>query len=174
MNCPVCAETLERLPYEGIPIFHCRSCHGHVLYPDQVDAVKRRHTLGEESLTQESQRLETEPSHQRELRCPRCRGPMKAAPSSRHSTVVWDYCHLCDLVWLDAGELAKIQLEKESSLQDHEYQTMREHWRQNSTAKLSRFQRQLAARAQEKLPEESTGWWARFLDLIFLRDTPRT
>lgn len=146
MKCPVCDESkMKRLPYEGVPLFHCGACHGHLLFRDQVDALKRRRQNNEEQLESEANDVA---SPHGELRCPKCLGPMKAAPSSKHSNVIWDHCPGCDLVWLDAGELAKIQLERESMLQAHEYEEMRDRWKNKPTNEITEFQKQLAERTE--------------------------
>lgn len=169
MNCPVCQEALQRLPYEGVPIYHCTGCHGHLLYPDQVNAVRWRPERDAPALNSEAQ---SEGIAHGELRCPRCRGPMKEQPSRRHSQVLWDFCHECDLVWLDAGELAKIQLERESSRQGEEYQRMRDYWKQKTPSEMTDFQQKLAERTRAT-EEPSPSRFAALLDFIFLR-TPKT
>lgn len=165
MKCPVCSESLTRAPYEGIPIFHCSGCHGHLLYPDQVEAAKRRRNQSEEQLSAEAQQAF---QNHGELRCPRCRGPMEEQRSSKHSKIFWDYCDACDLVWLDPGELAKIQQERETMLQDHEYQEMRQHWSDRSPEQMTEFQKKLSRQLEAKPKEQPVSTFSAFLDFFFL------
>ena len=92
----------------------------------------------------------------------------KEQRSSKHSKIFWDYCDACDLVWLDPGELAKIQQERETMLQDHEYQEMRQHWSDRSPEQMTEFQKKLSRQLEAKPKEQPVSTFSAFLDFFFL------
>ena len=60
-------------------------------------------------LEQESQRAIDPTAYSRRLRCPACEGYMEVHPYYGPGNVVIDSCAECDYVWLDHGELSRVE-----------------------------------------------------------------
>jgi Zn-finger nucleic acid-binding protein len=106
--CPTCQRVLVRAVLddrEAIEI--CEHCKG-TLLPRHAFAVvvtARRRAAQTPSVT---------PVHvsdaelRRRIACPNCAAPMTADWYYGPGNIVIDRCDACDLVWLDAGELARV------------------------------------------------------------------
>jgi Zn-finger nucleic acid-binding protein len=114
MNCPVCSAPLRRILYEGFAVFRCMKCHGYLLGENRVEAAKR---IRKETVEQLKQQVidESRPDTKETIRCPRCRRKMEKRFVEAPAALSMDVCPDCTLVWLDGGELARLQLSHEIS-----------------------------------------------------------
>ncbi len=114
MKCPVCQTTLARVKYESFRIQKCPKCHGHLLARKRLESIKRHPGNSVTELKKEVLE-EAAPDTKQKIRCPRCRLSMKKRFLDAPASVHFDFCQSCDVIWLDGGELARIQLTYEIS-----------------------------------------------------------
>lgn len=114
MKCPVCSSPLRRILYEGFPVFRCMKCHGYLLAESRVEAAKR---VGKRTVEQLKQEVvdEARPDTKETIRCPRCLRKMTKRFIEEPAALAIDICPECRHVWLDGGELARLQLSHEIS-----------------------------------------------------------
>ncbi|HMO04065.1 MAG TPA: zf-TFIIB domain-containing protein [Kiritimatiellia bacterium] len=153
-KCPVCGEAMENIDYEGFRVRYCHACGGHLIPAARLKAIQQRDSIPRAKL-QEEVRARFTASTTEPVRCPRCRMTMRKQDVRLPVVQVQtDVCAPCGLIWLDAGELALLQLAHEA------------------TATFA-DRRALQQRALEL--ETSPERKAQFLeDLSRLPDTPRT
>lgn len=125
MNCPNCDHHLARIRYAGVNVLKCDHCGGHLVENHRVKTIERKVEKDLKPLVAEIvavQGLDT--AHK--IRCPRCRDRMikKEIRAQRRFRI--DECRNCDLVWLDGGELAEIQLAFRTKEQTAEVNRMRQ------------------------------------------------
>ena len=104
--CPVCADPLTVAAVGGQEVRYCEGCRGILVGTESFPSIveTRRAELGTQP--------RCEPFAPEELRrrvdCPRCGATMETHPYHAGGNAVIDTCSACDLIWLDAGELAVI------------------------------------------------------------------
>ncbi|MEM7233081.1 MAG: zf-TFIIB domain-containing protein [Planctomycetota bacterium] len=108
-RCPNCGTNLKRAAYEGLPVDHCHGCHGILVFDKRLDTIKRRPDTPQDVLQAQVDRSPPTASR-RETRCPKCTKKMKTYSRYDFFEVEHEYCHPCQLVWLDPGEIAMLQL----------------------------------------------------------------
>jgi len=126
--CPYCKEKLMEKIYEGVPIDTCQKCGGVWLDKDELYQIVERR---EKSFTpEEKAEVKPEPVQQpkqtelvEEINCPICGVVMKRLTYASTSGIIIDRCPRGDGIWLDKGELEKIQIyiEKSEELGEKEY-----------------------------------------------------
>ena len=106
--CPVCRLPLRAGLIEDETVCCCDHCRG---FLTPMDAFGR--IVGKRRARHGSHEQRAEPFDPAELRrvlaCPDCGGRMDAHPYSGGGNAVVDACEGCNLIWLDAGELAIIE-----------------------------------------------------------------
>ena len=115
MQCPTCQTPLRTMDYEGIRIDSCGDCGGtwldagelkHVVRAREVrfDPDERRAIASAAKITgikmSEVDRAYT---------CPKCKEQTSAIHYGGDSGIIIDRCPACRGIWLDQGELEKIQ-----------------------------------------------------------------
>lgn len=120
MNCPVCKSELTAAKYENVPVKVCGTCEGHLVRVTRLGAIKTRREKTDDDFL-----LELSTPHGTDSKdpifCPSCSRRMtKRRQVIGVQRFYIDECKKCDYVWLDAGELAKIQLHYEESEQGKE------------------------------------------------------
>lgn len=108
LDCPVCSQPLRDARLDGEPAGSCEHCRGVLIVTASFTVVvtkrRARQRAGEQP---------REPFDPAELKrgvdCPRCRRRMDTHAYSGGGNAVIDSCSQCNLVWLDAGELAIIE-----------------------------------------------------------------
>jgi len=120
-GCPFCKQDLERVYYEGVPIWRCISCQGRLVKKDQLSRIIVREEIDFSehvretakqmrfaSIKQKGKYIAGSPST---LRCPSCGNIMSRtfynALLPYHMEI--DICQYCSLCWLDRDELEVIQ-----------------------------------------------------------------
>jgi Zn-finger nucleic acid-binding protein len=107
-GCPVCGVALQKALIDGEPVDYCDRCRGFLTatatFGRIVTLRRQRHGPHEQV---------TEPFDPADLRrglsCPACHRRMEAHPYFGGGNAVVDTCDRCNLIWLDAGELAVIE-----------------------------------------------------------------
>jgi Zn-finger nucleic acid-binding protein len=116
MQCPGCHATLRTVDYEGIKIESCPACEGewldagelkHIAQAREVrfDEAERRAVAAAVKITP----VKVE-RHDRDLRCPKCAGQTDARNYGGDTGILIDQCTTCGGIWVDVGELEKIQM----------------------------------------------------------------
>ncbi len=117
MNCPRCGGGLSTIQYEGAQIETCPGCGGEWL--DAEELKKIVHTVEQRFSPQEiasvdavNQNIFTiDESPENELVCPKCAGVELNRFNYASSTgIALDKCPVCEGIWLDKGELEKVQV----------------------------------------------------------------
>ena len=108
LGCPVCETRLNEGTIEGRCIFHCGTCRGVLATnADFGMIVKQRRGKYEGP---ESTPVPLNPDElRRKLRCPRCGDVMDVHPYYGPGNIAVDTCARCFLIWLDHGEIGKIE-----------------------------------------------------------------
>ncbi len=126
-TCPVCDIPLMRLQYEGLALFKCGKCSGHLVESQRMETIKHKRDVDSEGLMKEV-REESGDDSVGLLRCPRCRREMEKEELPAPADFHLDRCESCELIWLDGGELAKVQLFYENSPAGRARAEERERW----------------------------------------------
>ncbi len=112
-QCPRCRIDLVRFEYEDFQIENCPNCRGHLIKQRRLDGIKRSKKLTTEELKVEAKR-EFKASSPEKIRCPRCHVPMEKERADSPISIYLDRCAACNVLWLDGGELALVQLAYEA------------------------------------------------------------
>lgn len=119
MKCPTCTADLTPDDHEQIPLMRCRFDHGVWLDPDQLRAIVRS-TVEDKTSAEEAEALRgehatrLEPASGAQRPCPECAEPMRSLTYAYESGVLIDSCDTHG-IWLDQGELARIEAWYEGS-----------------------------------------------------------
>jgi Zn-finger nucleic acid-binding protein len=121
MNCPRCKLPLRTVDYEGVETDMCDACWGFWLDTGELEVVLKRRSLvfSEEErqkildVRSASRAGDTSPAS-----CPRCRKPMERVHYDEGVHLVIDRCGAHG-IWLDTGEIKKVQALAERSAQVH-------------------------------------------------------
>ncbi len=115
IKCPKCQKPLERVEYEGVFIFLCPQGHGHWLGNEQLKTIvqRREHKVPDEIFEQVRKDLAPKPVETRilpeDVKCPVCGAMCDKVNYAYSSGIIIDRCPNGCGVWLDQGELEKIQ-----------------------------------------------------------------
>lgn len=116
MQCPSCSTTLTTIDYEGIKIETCPGCEGEWLDAGELGHIARAREVrfDEEERRAIAAACKITPvvleHHGRDRTCPRCGGRTDAINYGGDTGIIIDKCPACVGIWLDAGELEKIQM----------------------------------------------------------------
>jgi Zn-finger nucleic acid-binding protein len=115
MQCPNCHKPLTGIDYEGVHIEICPVCGGDWLGAGQLtNILKARQTRFTEqeclAIAQVAKITYVKlPNLDRHLVCPECGGTTHPINYGDDTGIVIDKCATCGGVWLDRGELDKIE-----------------------------------------------------------------
>lgn len=114
-NCPVCGVELREIGYEGVPIDICYKCRGVWLDKGELaEIIRREKQFTPSDFTEIKAEEGKERVDKRELvtpiPCVICAEPMERFIYQETSGIVIDSCPRGHGVWLDKGELEKIQV----------------------------------------------------------------
>ena len=117
MDCPKCSRPLNRTTYENVRVMQCEECFGYLVARNRLRLIKSSREQTPEALRNEAQ-TEQAPDTQERIRCPSCR--VEVMQKERVRVTADDFFHLdvcrkCGRVWLDGGELARLQIKFEQS-----------------------------------------------------------
>jgi Zn-finger nucleic acid-binding protein len=107
-NCPSCGGALADGLMDHFRVGHCPGCRGVLLAGEDFAAVVRSRRASYRRA--DAAPVPLEPLElERRVDCPRCRSPMEVHPYYGPGNTVIDSCRTCGLVWLDQGEIARIE-----------------------------------------------------------------
>jgi Zn-finger nucleic acid-binding protein len=107
-NCPACGEALTDGMLDECRVGYCPSCRGVLLVDEDFAAVVRSRRAN--SSAADAPPIPLEPLElERQVDCPRCQVRMEVHPYYGPGNTVVDSCHPCRLVWLDQGEITRIE-----------------------------------------------------------------
>jgi Zn-finger nucleic acid-binding protein len=107
-DCPVCHEPLRAAAIDGEAVNYCDRCRGFLTATaafGRIVTERRKRHGPHERVTDPFDPADL----RRGLKCPGCQGRMEAHPYFGGGNAVVDTCDRCNLIWLDAGELAVIE-----------------------------------------------------------------
>ncbi len=107
--CPTCCNWLHTAQLDGRPVLYCRCCYGMLVRRDHFGAIVNERRSKRADREQEICRPIDSSALRRRLRCPACEGNMEAHPYYGPGNVVIDSCDDCGYVWLDHGELSRVE-----------------------------------------------------------------
>ncbi len=117
MNCPRCHLPLQRETYEGVEIDLCGECWGAWLDRGELSSIIRADEL-EFSDAERRKLLDLTRASKigphAQLQCPKCRVFMEQIRYDESIAILLDRCPEHG-VWLDAGELKRVQVAAEQS-----------------------------------------------------------
>lgn len=116
MKCPRCETVLKAVEYDEVQIQVCPDCKGEWLEAGELEKIAEHHE--EVFTTEEIAKLDgvnkeiftaTETDHD-ELQCPECDGvEMKHFNYGETSGLLLDKCPKCGGIWMDAGQMEKVE-----------------------------------------------------------------
>ncbi|UCD76947.1 MAG: zf-TFIIB domain-containing protein [Phycisphaerales bacterium] len=116
MNCPHCHLEMSLVEYEGVLIHTCDECGGEFVGPAELAHITRTREQKFPAVLQQAlsdrQPVAGVPVEEteREVACPACSAPMQVINYCCDTGVCIDRCGQCRGIWLDNGELEKLQV----------------------------------------------------------------
>lgn len=116
MNCPNCSGPLVTVLYEGVTIQACPTCAGHWLDSAELDEIVHRRDVkfseGERRALAAAKPIQGVllTDAQQHLGCPKCGKTMEPINYGDDTGLIIHRCKECRGLWLDGGELEKIQM----------------------------------------------------------------
>ena len=116
MRCPHCDTTLSTIDYEGVAIETCGSCGGEWLDDTELGHIVR---IREETFSDEERRILDGATKipgipvadaGRDIVCPTCSATTVPVNYGGDTGIIIDRCPECHGIWLDGGELEKVQV----------------------------------------------------------------
>ncbi len=107
--CPACSDGLQDAQLDGRPVLYCSGCFGILVRREHFGAIVNERRSRRAGLEQEEVRPIDPSGFSRRLRCPACEGYMESHPYYGPGNVAIDSCEECDVVWLDHGELSRVE-----------------------------------------------------------------
>lgn len=118
-RCPKCKVPTTRIEYEGAGVRMCGQCGGTWVTPIALKAIaNRRQVAFTEAVKERFVQMADESNATEQLICMRCGKTMIKEHFKEWDDIVIDRCAKCGGIWLDPGELEKIQIYWEY-FQDH-------------------------------------------------------
>ena len=107
--CPSCFGSLQSADLDGRKVVYCPDCFGMLVRRDHFAAIVRERRSKRSGQEQEIPKPIDPSVYSRRLRCPVCDRYMETHPYYGPGNVVIDSCGECSRVWLDHGELARVE-----------------------------------------------------------------
>ena len=146
MKCPICKAEMKRILYGGAPVFRCFACAGYLVPEKRFGAILRCEEAPVDLLKQEVVN-ESKPDTMKKIKCPRCYYPMLKLKIDSPASLTIDVCGngKCGHLWMDGGELARLQLAaKISGVKKDEF----------FQAKINNLRGECSGTRLKKLPEQ--------------------
>ena len=119
-TCPRCKTGLVAVDYEGVAVDACARCGGEWLDAGELKQIvdaREREWAAQDLEAMKKATIKGVPLYQvrEKLPCPVCGQAMETFNYGGDSGIVLDRCRACGGVWLDGGELEKVQVLVEAS-----------------------------------------------------------
>lgn len=108
-TCPSCEQPLKAGTVDERPALYCGSCYGILMKKAFFGSVLGERRSRRAAVDGEEPRPIDTAQYERRLRCPGCRNFMEVHPYFGPGNVVIDSCSNCDYLWLDHGELTRLE-----------------------------------------------------------------
>ncbi len=108
-ECPTCRSALQTGQMDGRPALYCSDCFGILLKHEDFGTIVRERRARRAGLEPAEPQPIDPAAYERQLRCPCCRNRLEAHPYYGPGNVVIDSCAECGLVWLDQGEMTRVE-----------------------------------------------------------------
>lgn len=105
--CPLCKEPLVFAAIRKIRILSCPNCRGNLIPQSKMLPILRQ-AKPSKPIRTHSANLQNKSELTRSSACPSCHKTMAAYPYGGPGNVIIQGCELCQLIWLDFGELSRI------------------------------------------------------------------
>jgi Zn-finger nucleic acid-binding protein len=106
-KCPVCGAHLVHAKAGGQRVSYCETCAGFLvdmaLFIHMIDGLRSEGRAALSHLPEVEWR-----ELDRKLQCPSCGSAMNTHPYCGPGNIIIDNCELCELNWLDRGELTRV------------------------------------------------------------------
>ena len=158
IQCPSYPGDLVRTRYEGLPVFQCSECRSYLVETQRVSDIKQRLFKSKTVLLADSSAGDSDNAEL--LSCPRCGRQMAKEHARPPLSFHIDTCQECSFVWLDLGELARLQLEHEASPRGNDAKRFQERHREMTAAERAEFASNLAALPPGEASFEPTVGWS--------------
>jgi Zn-finger nucleic acid-binding protein len=110
-RCPRCKVQTTRIEYEGAPVRICGQCGGYWVTRIALKAIaNRRETEFNEVVQERFLQIAEESNSTEQLLCLTCGKHMVKEQFKDWDDIIIDLCKKCGGIWLDPGELEKIQI----------------------------------------------------------------
>ena len=108
-QCPSCAATLQTGLIDGRRALFCGTCFGVLLRHDDFGSVVRERQAKRVGMEPAEPRPIDPAAFERRLKCPSCEKTMDTHPYYGPGNIVIDSCTSCGFIWLDHGELTRVE-----------------------------------------------------------------
>ncbi|MBL8817769.1 MAG: zf-TFIIB domain-containing protein [Planctomyces sp.] len=107
--CPCCQLPLQQGELDNRPVLYCGNCYGVMIRTEHFGAALRERRSRRSSADAEDPKPIDLKQYERILKCPNCSRNMDVHPYYGPGNVVIDSCGHCSLIWLDHGELTRLE-----------------------------------------------------------------
>lgn len=108
-SCPVCSQTMQTGLVENQRALYCMNCYGVLMRHGDFGTVVGERRAKRAGLEPAEPRPIDPGAYDRKIQCPVCTKAMETHPYYGPGNVVVDTCGDCGYVWLDHGELKRIE-----------------------------------------------------------------
>ena len=106
--CPRCDELLVQAAIDGLKAQNCPSCHGILIDGETFGMLVQRRRAKFRGPEAQPVRLDAAQLAV-QVDCPSCELAMEVHPYYGPGNIVIDSCRRCRLVWLDRGEVSRVE-----------------------------------------------------------------
>jgi len=109
MQCPKCAQAMEKVTYQNVEIDRCIHCGG--MWFDMLELEELKKLKGSEQIDTGSAHLGKQYNEVDRIQCPVCHTHMIRLVDKVHHHLWYEGCATCFGVFLDAGEFRDMKKE---------------------------------------------------------------
>lgn len=108
-TCPCCSNALETGLMEDRQVLYCGQCLGLLMKNEDFGAIVHARAARRVGVDPAEPRPIDPASYERRVGCPSCSAKMDVHPYYGPGNVVVDTCYECGLIWLDHGEITRVE-----------------------------------------------------------------
>ena len=102
MECPKCAQYMEKISFNGVEIARCIQCNG--MWFDMLEHERLKKMQGSEVIDVGDKHIGKEYNDVDRINCPQCHTSMIRMVDKDHHHIWYEACPTCFGVFFDAGE----------------------------------------------------------------------